>query len=153
MGDLPVLAAVKWQSHTAHSEPLLEADKHFPSAFGVKETDVFTQHCSWLLPGHHWHGFQTREVIQLKNNPEGRKQKVLSVRSPTRQVFSLTEETLMPTKMLCRSGNKPLVLGKGPRSSAGLSAAAHLGPLPFLPNHSLGMGLVVPRADASSHLQ
>lgn len=144
---------MKWQSRTAHSEPLLEVDKHFPFAFGVKETVIFTQHCSWPLPGHHWHGFQTREVIQLKKNPGRRKQKVVSVISPTHQVSSLTEETLIPTKILYRSGNKPLVPGKGPWGSAGLSAAAQLGPLPLLPNHNLGIGLVAHRACASSHLQ
>lgn len=65
---------VRCQTCTAHSEPLLYSDKHFPLALRLNKTVIFPQHCSSPLPIRHRHSFQTREVIPLKNNPEERKQ-------------------------------------------------------------------------------
>lgn len=42
----------------------------------VKEAVIFAQHCSNPLPSHCWRSFQTRELIQLKINLQGRKKGV-----------------------------------------------------------------------------
>lgn len=83
--------------------------------FKLTEAVVFSQHCSDPLPNHCWHSFQTRELIQLKSNLQGRKKEVEEDGFSVSSIYQ-GYCTLMSTKMklLYRTGNKPLILGKRP---------------------------------------